>query len=246
MIANLETNIEVGSLARLLAESVGHEIAFRERELGLTKQEAHDQVMQAMAPAQVERLSSTPVAQISWVALSRLIQADAEHGLAVWERIKQEARQELASGHRAAAALDFDSSPWTRARFAALRESFYSGWQPRDGVERALVDLLAQLYSEQLTWLERYHQLSTGMAMVTRRELEQRGSCEPPRVDAAEAVQEAAGMLDRFNKLFLRTLRSLRDLRRWSTPVTINNSGGQLNIGAQVNAAQIKAEEPYE
>ena len=46
-------------------------------------------------------------------------------------------------------------------------------------------------------------------------------------------------MADRFNRLFLRTLTQLRDLRRYAVPVTINNPG-QVHIaangGQQVNA----------
>jgi hypothetical protein len=38
-------------------------------------------------------------------------------------------------------------------------------------------------------------------------------------------------MMDRYNRLFLRTLRQLRDLRRYSTPITINNPR-QVNIAA--------------
>ena len=49
-------------------------------------------------------------------------------------------------------------------------------------------------------------------------------------------------MVDRFNKLFLRTLRALRDLRRYAPTVMIQNAG-QVNIGQQhVNAAQIQSE----
>jgi hypothetical protein len=50
-------------------------------------------------------------------------------------------------------------------------------------------------------------------------------------------------MADRFNRIFMRTLRQLRDLRRYS-PVTIYNPN-QVNIatdgGQQVNVS--KAEE---
>jgi hypothetical protein len=48
---------------------------------------------------------------------------------------------------------------------------------------------------------------------------------------------------DRFNRIFMRTLRQLRDLRRYS-PVTINNPN-QVNIandgGQQVNVSSSKA-----
>ena len=51
-------------------------------------------------------------------------------------------------------------------------------------------------------------------------------------------------MVDRFNRLFTRTLRSLRDLRRYSASVVVQNVG-QLNLGqAQVNIT--KAEAPPE
>ncbi len=52
----------------------------------------------------------------------------------------------------------------------------------------------------------------------------------------------AAAMVDRFNQLFLRTLRQLRDLRRYSQQIVIHQPG-QVNIGQQqVNAAQIQGE----
>ena len=38
-------------------------------------------------------------------------------------------------------------------------------------------------------------------------------------------------MVDRFNRMLLRTLRGLRDLRRYA-PVVIQ-SAGQVNVGAQ-------------
>ena len=42
----------------------------------------------------------------------------------------------------------------------------------------------------------------------------------------------AANMADRFHKLFLRTLRALRDLRRYATTVMVQNAG-QVNVGPQ-------------
>lgn len=39
-------------------------------------------------------------------------------------------------------------------------------------------------------------------------------------------------MVDRFNKLFVRTLRALRDLRRYASSMIVQNAG-QVNVGAQ-------------
>jgi hypothetical protein len=51
-------------------------------------------------------------------------------------------------------------------------------------------------------------------------------------------MEQAAAMADRFNRLALRTLRQLRDLRRYAPQVTIQ-SAAQVNIGGQqVNLAQ--------
>ena len=50
-------------------------------------------------------------------------------------------------------------------------------------------------------------------------------------------------MADRYLRAFQRTLRAMRELRRYSSPVTINNPQ-QVNIaadgGQQVNAVEVK------
>jgi hypothetical protein len=57
-------------------------------------------------------------------------------------------------------------------------------------------------------------------------------------LSASEYLERAYQMADRFNRMFLRTLRQMRDLRRYQMPVTINNPK-QVNIavegGQQVN-----------
>ena len=64
------------------------------------------------------------------------------------------------------------------------------------------------------------------------RDLHAYGYIEPPRVEAAEAMELAASMADRFHRTFLRTLRALRDLRRYSPTIRVHNEG-QMNIAAQ-------------
>ena len=57
-----------------------------------------------------------------------------------------------------------------------------------------------------------------------------------PRVSRAAAIEQPA-MVDRFNRLFLRTLRALRDLRRYAPTVMVQHAA-QVNIGGQqVNVA---------
>jgi len=60
----------------------------------------------------------------------------------------------------------------------------------------------------------------------------------PPRVSIAEAMDQAAAMADRFHRMFLRSLRALRDLRRYTPTVVVANAG-QVNVsaGPQINLA---------
>jgi hypothetical protein len=55
---------------------------------------------------------------------------------------------------------------------------------------------------------------------------------ETPRVTEAQAVEQAGAMVDRFNRIFLRNLRALRDLRRCPQPIFVQNAG-QVNVGQQ-------------
>ena len=103
------------------------------------------------------RALEAPADQVSWFDLSTLAEHDPEAALAAWRRIEAEARVELASGHRAARALAWDDTPWQRARFLAIRESFRAEWRPRGGIEDALIDQMAQAQSSYLFWMERLH-----------------------------------------------------------------------------------------
>lgn len=74
-------------------------------------------------------------------------------------------------------------------------------------------------------------------------QIEMRGKWKAVALNGDGDAQQAAEMADRYNRLFLRTLRQLRDLRRYVVPVTINNPQ-QVNIaadgGQQVNVQRSK------
>ena len=53
----------------------------------------------------------------------------------------------------------------------------------------------------------------------------------------AQALEQSAALADRFHRMFLRSLRALRDLRRYSSPVVVQRAG-QVNVGGQqINVA---------
>ncbi len=103
---------------------------------------------------------------------------------------------------------------------------------PRGGVEDALLDMMAQSYTNYLTW--------TGRLTVDEISNNAKPDAywQPPRRTAVEAMDQSAAMADRFHRIFMRTLRSLRDLRRYNPAVIVQNAG-QVNVGGQqVNVGQ--------
>ncbi|MEP7338018.1 MAG: hypothetical protein ABI977_09770 [Acidobacteriota bacterium] len=206
----------------------------------------------------VGQLLSQPVDMASWYGLEKLHSKSPELAKTVWQWIKDEARREFESGHRAAKAFEpvhWIREAWRRAQYIAIRESFIEQWKPQGGIELAMIDMLVQSYYLYLYWNE---------VSVTRNETEmrsdppawimdkayrekayprerQQGYWNPPYAHEQEAVEHAAQMADRYLRAFQRTLRAMRDLRRYSTPVTINNPQ-QVNIaadgGQQVNIAK--------
>jgi len=49
----------------------------------------------------------------------------------------------------------------------------------------------------------------------------------------AESLDQTAQMAERWQKLFVRALRALRDLRRHAPPVVLAGPGSQVNVGQQ-------------
>lgn len=66
--------------------------------------------------------------------------------------------------------------------------------------------MMAQACSSYLTWTSR----------LTVDELNNKSKqdsyWQPPRLSAVEAMDQSAAMADRFHRIFIRTLRALRDL----------------------------------
>jgi hypothetical protein len=208
----------------------------------------------------VSRLLSQSADYASWYGLEKLYSQAPALAQKVWQLIKDEAREEFESGHRAAQVFEpvgWLREAWRRAQYLSIRESFIEQWQPQGGIDLAMIDMLTQSYYLYLYWNE---------VSVTRSETEMRadppawikdkmyrerdyprerghGYWNPPYAHEQAAVEHAAQMADRYLRAFQRTLRAMRDLRRYSSPVTINNPQ-QVNIaadgGQQINAIKQK------
>lgn len=174
-----------------------------------------------------------PPDQVTWFDLHGIARTDPDRATARWEEVKQAALDELRTGHRAARAVEtVNDRAWQRAQFLALREELAAEWRPRNGIERQLLDTMAQAQAGYLVWLE-HLTIRTNLESVTNdRRHREEGKWGPPRQSDADALEQAATMMDRFNKLFLRTLRALCDLRRQGGRVVVKN-GGQVNVAQQ-------------
>ena len=174
------------------------------------------------------------VQDLTWYDMDTLASHDPQLAVDRWLQTKQAALNALESGHWAAERITApagDDDPWKRAQFLALRDSIARGWQPRDGLEWMLVDTLAQGQYMYSLWLGR-------LILYSECELEniqhapESGKYIPPTVRNFEAMEQAGTMMDRFNRLMLRTLRQLRDLRRYTPQVVIQNAE-QVNLAHQ-------------
>jgi hypothetical protein len=223
---------EVGSLARELAACFRSAVAYHKK-LGLPTQEAVARAEEPCPAEYQQSLLEGPADQLRWGGLEDLARADPELALRRWEEVKQEALEELQSGHRAARVMEgYNSEAWQRARFLALREELSREWQPRNGIERQLLDQMAQAQTAMYFWQQRLSLRASVEPLHEKWDLEEREGWNPPRVSEHQALEQAAAMVERFHRIFVRALRALRDLRRYVPTVIVQNAG-QVNVGGQ-------------
>ncbi len=226
---------ELGSLARELGRAYDELIASYRRSWGIDAAEA---IEKARTPREraLEMAETDPPDQLSWYTLTAVMEHDPGAGLAAWHRVKDQARQELRSGHRTAQSLEWGRTPWDRARFLAIRDSLRDEWQPRGGIESVLIELLAQNFNVYLCWTERLMLSVESECQSEDVKLKQEGYRMPPRVRDATWLRWCADQADAAHRRFLMTLKSLQELRR--LPGVTIASAGQVNIGQQqVNLA---------
>lgn len=234
-----EAEALVARLATNYAQTVNHYMEFLKGD-GQTRSE---RFLQAHTKAEEyrkfreEQAKETPPRNVEWEHLNALAATDINQALDLWGRISDAAYEEVVSGFRAAEVVG-EVSPFQRAQFLALREHFTEGWNPQNGIERTLIDMLAQTYSLYLHWTKLSHERAVSIVENQsnwRREAMKVGWL-PPSQEVSEAVEQGYKLADGYHRQFMRTLRQLRDMRRYK--LVIQNPG-QVNIGGQqVNVAQ--------
>jgi hypothetical protein len=231
---SLTETAEARALAREMAAAYRHMLEGYCRYHGIKPEEALVAVQESRAARVGTAVRTDEPDQVSWYDLNLLAEANPEQATQQWNEIKQAARADLDGGHRAARAVReaFGSTPWDKAQFLAVRAALTEQWQPQGGVEQLLIDTLAQAYTEQHRWMAAANNFLSAECDRHRLEIEKKEKWLPPRITEAEALDRAMAMSERWNRMFLRTLRALRDLRRYASTITIQNAG-QVNIGSQ-------------
>jgi hypothetical protein len=231
-IAKTATNgsAEAGTLVCDMARTLRETVAGFEKYWNLSRAEAIDRTNEN-EPLRLELLHTVRPDQLSWYDLYILSKHSPELAAKRWKEVKEAARNELRTGHRAASCIVPKSASlcWYKARFLALREELVEGWQPRNSVERLLVDTLAQAQSQYEHWLEVLTSRTTLQAVFEGREEARWNS---PRLTDSEAIEQAAAMVDRFHKIVMRTSRELHRLR-CNPPVVMVKKARQVNVGQQ-------------
>ena len=154
--ARAPVNAEAVPLADEMGRAVGELVAALEEHWNLTRDEALARIHED-DPETVDRRRAKAPDHLSFVDLYTLGRHSGELAARRWAEVMQAARNELKSGHRAASIVTppgVSSRCWSKARLLAMRAELLEGWQPRNSVERLLVDTLMQVQSQYEHWLE--------------------------------------------------------------------------------------------
>jgi hypothetical protein len=197
---------------------------------GMSDQDARA-AASASSPKYDDLAMYCPPEQMDWALLHRLAEIDPDLALDRWEEVKQAAGEELSNGMRAMQAVEgHNPSCWQTARFLALRAALRDAWRPRNACEEHLVDQLVQ--AQVLLWHWQGALRNWGEWVSVGGDPSRKP--DEPRVSHVEMMDRAADMVDRMQRLYLRTLKALQDLRRQSPVVVIPLPGRPLPRQATV------------
>lgn len=193
---------------------------------------------------QIKEVLECPPQDVDFGRLERLARRDPERMQTRWEEVKAAAEADLASGWLAARAAEpMGGRAWERACFLATRKALRTALRPRDEVEAMLVDELAQYETLRRRWLNLFSDLSNHPAMhaFLGRSIDSSDRARP--ITASQAVNEAARMVDKMQRLYHQTLRTLQGLRRSKTTLFVGHVG-QFNLAATGPQSNVRSDSP--
>jgi hypothetical protein len=112
-----------------------------------------------------------------------------------------------------------------------VRNELIDSLRPRDAAELLLIDQMAVSQVQLWDWQATLSAHASVATLSSRDTSRARGMSELPRLSEAEAMGQAAAMVERFQRLFHRALAALQAQRR-QTSVVVRRAG-QVNVGHQ-------------
>lgn len=206
------SQVETNLVARNMADAFIETLMLREQNKGYLRTYFSKEQMALVEPEQL-RWHNLADAELDREGASQVL----------WDHVKERAREELKSGVLAAMVVAENQAPIAYARFMARREALIEDWQPRGGQEMQLVETLAQLQVLQDHWMQICIQRTMFDAQDESRRIKRNGKWEIMPIGKDPLMEQAHEMLSRVNGMILRTVRGLRDLRRYYAQIIINN-----------------------
>jgi hypothetical protein len=222
---------EARELAREAAAAFGRLVQDYREHWKLSAQEAVNRAG-TTDPAVVDRARTCPPDQVGWHDLDALARHDPAAAMARWEEVKEAARGEVRTGQRAGRGVaGVTPTCWGRARFLALRAELSDAWRPRDALEQLLIDQMAAYQSWAWEWMWEFSAYAELADLRETQPPPRQAPSERVHMTALLAMEKAGELVERFQGLFLTTLRALQGLRR-AGPVVVRRAG-QVNVAHQ-------------
>jgi hypothetical protein len=137
----------------------------------------------------LEDARNAAVVDLTWAAIGRLEDEQPGSFAILFERVKQAARDELESGHRAASVALGHESPMIRARFIVLREKYIEEWQLRNVLESQLIDAICQAQTIRDYWTTLATERVAVECEIERYWVDVRGIRSERQIDGSESAR---------------------------------------------------------
>src|SRR4030095_1895483 len=144
-----------------------------------------------------DALSMSPE-DLSWNAIGQFEDEHPGSFATIWERVKQYARDDLESGHRAASVAVGNQRPILRARFLVLREKYIREWEPRNVLESEMIDAICQAKTIRDYWMTFAIERVAVECEIERFWVEVGGKRTERRIDGSESARDAREEAERW------------------------------------------------
>ena len=168
-----------------------------------------------------------PPEQRTFEQLEWLARKDPQVAYELWEETKAIAESDLDTGWMAGRTIEpLGRSAWERACFMVIRSRLMAAWPPRNPGEMLLIDELAQYEILRRHWVAVLACLSRDRYTIASMKTPVKEQ-DKQTLTLAQATFDASRMVERMQRFYQNTLRSLLRVRKdktsfkWNAPMPI-------------------------